>query len=256
VAFSVPIPTEPSHKEGSAAMAERPGVIRVDNVSKRHGDRLVLDGVSFGAEPGRITAFLGPNGAGKSSTLRILMGLDRPTSGVATFDGKPFSDLLNPLTIVGSVFDGIGGTRSRRVTTHLAVLAQANGLPSSRVAEVVATVGLAERAKSRLGSLSLGEGQRLGLAAALLGDPQFLVLDEPTNGLDPGGIRWFRQFLREQADQGKTVLLSSHILSEVEAVADEIVIIDQGKIVTSGDIRTVLAEVSTLEDLFFSVTNG
>lgn len=230
-------------------------VIKLDSVCKRHGNKDILSNVTFEAKSGRVTAFLGPNGAGKSSTLRILLGLDYPLRGTATFGGEKYMHLKKPLRVVGAVFDGLGGTRSHRVRTHLYMIAKSNDIPVSRVPEVLHLVGLSDKRRARLGTLSLGEGQRLGLAAALLGDPQYLVLDEPVNGLDPSGIRWFRQFIRGQAEQGKTVLLSSHFLSEVESVADDIVIIDHGRIVTAGSLEAVVQRVESLEDLFFAVTN-
>ena len=225
-------------------------------VCKRRGKKEILKNVSFCAKQGRITAFLGPNGAGKSSTLRILLGLDYPLSGTAAFGGQNYARLKAPLKTVGAVFDGIGGSRSRKVKTHLCIIAQSNNIPASRVQEVLQLVNLDGKSKARLGTLSLGEGQRLGLAAALLGDPQYLVLDEPMNGLDPNGIRWFRDFIKEQARRGKTVLLSSHLLSEVEAVADDIVIINNGKIITAGTLETVKQNIQSLEDAFFLLTDG
>ncbi|MEI3613139.1 ABC transporter ATP-binding protein [Pseudogracilibacillus sp. SO30301A] len=234
-------------------MTNQPKNIVISHVHKRHGNKEILKDVSFEAKQGRITAFLGPNGAGKSSTLRILLGLDRST-GTATFGGRKYVTFDTPLKVVGAAFDGIGGNLSRKVKTHLKIIAQSNGIPNSRVAEVLKIVGLPDKVNARLGTLSLGEGQRLGLAAALLGNPQYLVLDEPTNGLDPTGIRWFRKFIRQQADLGKTVLLSSHLLSEVEAVADDVVIIDHGKIIATGELHQVMKNLESLEDVFFSLT--
>lgn len=230
--------------------------INVTNVCKRHGQKDILVNVSLEANPGRVTAFLGHNGAGKSSTLRILLGLDHPLTGTATFGGENYTRLETPLQIVGSVFDGIGGTPSRKVRTHLRMLAQSNNISSGRVPEVLGLVGLTDKSKAQLGTLSLGEGQRLGLAAALLGDPQYLVLDEPTNGLDPAGIRWFRKFIHNQSAQGKTVLLSSHLLSEVEAIADDVVIIDHGCVIAAGELHSVMQNLESLEDVFFSLTEG
>lgn len=230
--------------------------IRVMDVKKVIHGKTILNNVSFCACPGRVTAFLGPNGAGKSSTLRILLGLDKATSGVATFGGRLYRSIQEPLRVVGAQFDGPGGAPSRHARMHLQMIAESNRIPVARVNEVLEIVDLMDKRSSRLGTLSLGEGQRLGLAAALLGDPQCLVLDEPTNGLDPGGIRWFRQLIRQQADQGKTILLSSHLLAEVEMVADDVVIIDHGTVVTAGTLHDVLSHLQSLEDLFFTVTNG
>ncbi|MDQ0232889.1 ABC transporter ATP-binding protein [Metabacillus malikii] len=227
--------------------------IVISHLCKRHGDKEILKDVSFEAKQGRITAFLGPNGAGKSSTLRILLGLDR-SAGTATFGGRRYVTFDNPLKVVGAAFDGVGGNISRKVKTHLKIIAQSNGIPFRRVTEVLKIVGLSEKGNAKLGTLSLGEGQRLGLAAALLGDPQYIVLDEPTNGLDPTGIRWFREFIRQQRDLGKTVLLSSHILSEVEAVADDVVIINHGKVIAQGELHYVMKNLESLEDVFFSLT--
>lgn len=230
--------------------------ICVSGLCKRHGKKDILKDISFVARAGRVTAFLGPNGAGKSSTLRILLGLDYPLAGTATFGGRRYARLETPLQLVGAVFDGVGGVRSRKVRTHLRLIAQSNNIPIQRVSEVLHLVGLTEKGTARLGTLSLGEGQRLGLAAALLGNPQYLVLDEPMNGLDPGGIRWLRGFIRNQAEQGKTVLLSSHLLSEVETIADDVIIIDHGQVLAAGSLETVKQSLKSLEDVFFSLTDG
>ncbi|MBP2620515.1 ABC transporter ATP-binding protein [Streptococcus panodentis] len=231
-------------------------LVKIEGVCKKHGDRQILKDISFRAGSGRITAFLGPNGAGKSSTLRILLGLDRADAGEAVFDGRTYSSLPYPLKTVGATFDGIGGLPSRRVCDHLQIIAASNAIPKSRIDEVLEMTGIAHKKKALLSSLSLGEGQRLGLAAALLGDPQFLILDEPTNGLDPSGIKWFRSFIRQQADRGKTVLLSSHILSEVQMVTDDVVLIHQGRIIERGTLEEVLQGADSLEELFFDLTEG
>lgn len=227
--------------------------IIIKNLNKKHQKKDILKNISFEAKQGRITAFLGPNGAGKSSTLRILLGLDYATSGVATFGCQKYTEFDRPLQTVGAVFDGIGGVLSRKIETHLYILAQSNQIPKKRVEEVLHMTGLFEKRFSKLGTLSLGEGQRLGLASALLGDPQYLVLDEPTNGLDPIGMRWFRKFIRNQAEQGKTVLLSSHFLAEVEGIADDIIVIHHGEIKASGDLPSVTKNLESLEDIFFSL---
>jgi len=228
--------------------------ISISEVCKCHGKKNVLKHVSFEANPGRVTAFLGPNGAGKSSTLRILLGLDFPLSGTATFASKNYVQLNNPLKVVGAVLDGIGGNRSRKVNTHLRMIAHSNNIAIERVFEVLDIVGLSSKSKALLGTLSLGEGQRLGLAVALLGDPQYLILDEPLNGLDPAGMRWFKYFIVSQAKQGKTVLLSSHLLSEIESIADDVVIINEGVIVAKGPLEIIKQDIQSLEDVFFSLT--
>lgn len=230
--------------------------IKIQNVCKRYRNKEILHDISFIAKRGRVTGFLGPNGAGKSTTLRILLGLDKATTGIAKFGDKKYSDFPMPLKEVGAVFDGVGGAKSRKVFTHLKMIAQSNNIPNSKVKEMIDFVGLSHKQKSWLGTLSLGEGQRLGLASALLGNPQYLVLDEPANGLDPAGIKWLRDFIRAEASNGKTVLFSSHILSEVEAIADDVVIINNGKIVTQGTLNDVRQNLNSLEDVFFNLTGG
>lgn len=235
-------------------LGDAQGVIRLDGIRKSHRGEEILHGVGFTARSGQVTAFLGPNGAGKSSTLRILLGLDRADSGSATFDGLTYDQLERPLTYVGTLLDGLGGGKYRRVRTYLSIIAESNGIPLGRVGETLDQVGMSTKASARLGTLSLGEAQRVGLAAALLGDPQFLVMDEPTNGLDPAGIKWFRHFLAAQAREGKTILLSSHILSEVQGVANQVVLIARGNIVLEESMGDVLQQMSTLEDVFFELT--
>ena len=229
-------------------------MLTFDGVTKRHGPRHVLTDVSFEARPGRVTGFLGPNGAGKSSTLRILLGLDRPTAGTALIDGRPYRSLHQPLLTVGSMLDGSGAHRSRTARNHLAWIARSNGIAKRRVTDVLEGVGLADAGRARVGSFSLGMGQRLGLAAALLGEPRSLVLDEPVNGLDPEGIRWIRGLLRGHADAGGTVLLSSHLMSEIAEIADDLVVIAGGRIVAAGPLTEVTAGYATLEDAFFGLT--
>lgn len=177
-------------------------MIRCDDVSKVRGRRKILDGVGFEARPGRVTGFVGPNGAGKSSSLRILLGLDRATTGYATIDGRPYRELRNPLRHVGSMLDGAAAHPSRTARAHLGWVAASNDIPRKRVQQVLEEVGLAADANRRVGTYSLGMGQRLGLATALLGKPERLVLDEPVNGLDPQGVRWIRRLLRAHADAG------------------------------------------------------
>ena len=216
--------------------------IEIRDVTKTFKEGDILKNVSFTAEEGEVTAFLGPNGAGKSSTLRILLGLDRPSSGTALIGGKKYCDIERPLLTVGASFDGVGAPSDRTVY--------------SRISEVLSITDIEHKRNSKIGNLSLGEGQRLGIATALLGNPQYLILDEPTNGLDPSGIRWFRNFIREQANTGKTVLLSSHILSEVEAVTDRVVFIDKGSIIALGTLHNILNGFDNLEDVFFHLTGG
>jgi len=231
-------------------------MIEVNGVSKKYGSTLAVDGVSFSAVPGRVTGFLGPNGAGKSTTLRILLGLDRPTAGTALIDGRPYTSLRQPLRTVGAMLDGASAVPERRGVDHLRWIAQSNRIPSRRISEVLETVGLSEAAKVRVGKYSLGMKQRLGLAAALLGEPRVLVLDEPVNGLDPEGIRTVRTFLRRYADQGNTVLLSSHLMGETAETVDDIVVIHRGRVVADGTLREITAGHASLEDAFFSLTGS
>lgn len=230
--------------------------IEIRDVTKTYKDGDILKNVSFTAEEGEVTAFLGPNGAGKSSTLRILLGLDRPSSGTALIGGKKYCDVERPLLTVGASFDGVGAPNDRTVFQHLKIAAASNGIDLSRISEVLSITDIEHKRYSKIGNLSLGEGQRLGIATALLGNPQYLILDEPTNGLDPSGIRWFRNFIREQANNGKTVLLSSHILSEVEAVTDKVVFIDKGSIIASDTLHNIMNGFDNLEDVFFHLTGG
>ena len=230
-------------------------MIEVSHLVKRHGPRTVVDDVSFTATTGRVTGVLGPNGAGKSSTLRILLGLDRATSGTALIGGKPDRSLNRPLLQVGAMLDGPGASKGRTARAHLRWVAQSNAIPAPRVDEVLALTGLQDAAKKRIGGFSLGMGQRLGIATALLGDPDVLVLDEPTNGLDPDGIRWMRRFLRSLADAGKAVLVSSHLMSEMEDTADDFVVIAKGRVVASGTGAEVKGVHASLEDAFFALTD-
>lgn len=231
-------------------------MLLIEQLVKRHGSRVVLDRIDLEARPGRITAYLGPNGAGKTSTLRILLGLDRADGGRALVGGRPYRSLRDPLRTVGAMLDGSGAHRSRTARNHLAWIARSNGIPRRRVGDVLEQVGLAEAERVRVGRYSLGMGQRLGLAAALLGEPETLVLDEPVNGLDPEGIRWIRGLLRGHADTGGTVLLSSHLMSEVAGIADDLAVIAGGRIVAAGTLDEVTDGYTSLEDAFFSLTAG
>jgi len=210
--------------------------IEIRNLSKRFGDILAVDNLSFDVQPGRITGFLGPNGAGKTTTLRLALGLVRPTSGTATIGGIPYGRLHQPLRVVGSALEATNFHPGRSGRDHLLVLADTAGMRASRVDELLGLVGLSDAADKRAGGYSMGMRQRLGLAAAMIGDPRVLLLDEPTNGLDPDGIRWLRGFLRELSSQGRTILVSSHLLAEVEQTADDVVIINRGRLITSGPI--------------------
>ena len=230
-------------------------MLTINNLVKRRGTQEILSGISFEARPGRVTGFLGPNGAGKSSTLRILLGLDHATSGSALIHGKPFAELQHPLRTVGAALDGSGAHPMRTGRAHLHWIACAAGLPRSRVEEVLDVVGLTKAAGTRVKQYSLGMGRRLGIAAALLADPEILVLDEPVNGLDPEGIRWIRTFLRQRAEAGNTVLLSSHLMGELAETVDDVVIIKQGRIVADGTLEEVTGSHSTLEQAFFALTS-
>ena len=215
--------------------------IDIDHLTKRYGETVAVDDLSFKVEPGRLVGFLGPNGAGKTTTLRALLGLIRPTDGTATVEGSPFGDLADPAHTVGAVLDGGMLHPSRSGRNHLRMLARAAAVPNSRVDELLKLVDLADAADRRAGGYSLGMRQRLGLAAALLGDPRVLVLDEPANGLDPQGIRWLRDFLRSMAAEGRAVLVSSHVLAEVAQTADEVVVIARGRSVAQAPLKELLA---------------
>ena len=210
--------------------------IEIQGLSKRFGDVVAVDDLSFVAREGAVTGFLGPNGAGKTTTLRMLLGLATPTAGSATIGGQPYGQLADPFRHVGAVLESTGFHPGRRARDHLRVLATAARLPLARVQEVLDQVGLAEAGDRRVKSFSLGMRQRLGLASALLGEPEVLVLDEPGNGLDPEGMHWLRRFLRGFADQGGTVLVSSHLLAEVAQTVDEVVIITRGRLVSQASL--------------------
>lgn len=222
-------------------------MISVEHLSKHYGSFTAVDNVSFTAATGRVTGFLGPNGAGKSTTMRIMVGLTRPSTGRVTLDGRDYRELPNPGLEVGVLLDASAQHAGRTGREILAIAAQTMGLPRSRVTETLARVGLTEsEAERRVRNYSLGMRQRLGIATALIGDPQVLILDEPANGLDPAGIRWMRDLLRGFANDGGTVLLSSHLLHEIEVIADDIVVIGQGRIVAQGSKSDLLAVAGTL----------
>jgi ABC-2 type transport system ATP-binding protein len=220
-------------------------VIRVEALTKQYGGRTAVDALTFTAGPGVVTGFLGPNGAGKSTTMRMIMGLDAPTSGSVTVNGTSYADHRAPLHEVGALLEARAVHTGRSARDHLRVLAATHGLGKRRVDEVIDMVGLGAAADRRVGSFSLGMGQRLGLGAALLGDPQTLILDEPVNGLDLDGIRWIRALLRDLAGQGRTVLLSSHLMGEMAMTADRIVLIGRGRLLRETSTADFIAEAST-----------
>jgi ABC-2 type transport system ATP-binding protein len=215
--------------------------IEVRSLTKRYGRTLAVDDLSFGVEAGRVTGFVGPNGAGKSTTMRLVLGLDAADAGEALVAGRRYRDLSAPLREVGALLDAGATHPGRRARSHLLWLARSNRIPAARVDEVLDLVGLAAVARKRTGGFSLGMEQRLGIAAAMLGDPPVLVFDEPVNGLDPDGIRWIRTFLRSLADEGRTVLVSSHLMSELEGIADELVVIGRGRLIAHTTVAELLS---------------
>ena len=215
--------------------------INVKGLTKRFGDVLAVDQLDFQVDPGTVLGFLGPNGAGKTTTLRMLLGLVTPTAGTATIAGRPYRELADPARRVGAVLEASGFHPGRSARDHLRILATAAGLDPRRVDEVLEQTGLAAAGRRRVGGFSLGMRQRLGLAAALLGDPEVLILDEPANGLDPEGVHWLRGLVRGLADQGRTVLVSSHVLAEVAQTVDQVVIIDRGRLVAQSTLAALTA---------------
>lgn len=216
-------------------------VIEVNELTKRYGGRTAVDRLSFTVRPGRVTGFLGPNGAGKSTTLRMILGLDAPTTGAATVQGVPFHHHPRGLRHVGAVLDAGQVHGGRSAAAHLAALARGNGIPRRRVDEVLQEVGLADVANRRIGGFSLGMKQRLGIAAALLGDPPVLMFDEPINGMDPEGVLWVRGLFRRLAGEGRTVFLSSHLMAEMENTADHLVVIGRGRLIAAESVREFAA---------------
>ncbi|MDA0172586.1 ATP-binding cassette domain-containing protein [Solirubrobacter taibaiensis] len=219
-------------------------MIELQQLTKRYGDKLAVDAISATIRPGVVTGFLGPNGAGKSTTMRVILGLDRPTDGVALVNGRPYVDAPAPLAEVGALLDAKGVDLKRSARNHLLALGSTVGVGPRRVDEVLASVGLTDVAGKAAGSFSLGMGQRLGIAVALLADPEVLILDEPVNGLDLDGIQWIRALLNELADEGRTVLLSSHLMSEMQLVADHLLIIGKGRILADTSMADFIAEAS------------
>ena len=220
--------------------------ITIDGLTKRFGRVVAVDDLSFEVDQGTVVGFLGPNGAGKTTTLRTLLGLVTPTAGSARIDGTPYRELADPIRHVGAVLEASGFHPGRSARNHLRVVATAAGLPLARVDAVLDQVGLTQTAHRRVGGFSLGMRQRLGLATALLGDPRILILDEPANGLDPEGVHWLRGFLRQLADQGRTVLVSSHVLAEVAQTVDQVVIIAAGRLVTQSTLADLTARTDQL----------
>lgn len=205
-------------------------MIELAGLTKRYGEKVAVDHLTFSVRPGIVTGFLGPNGAGKSTTMRMILGLDRPTAGDVRIDGRHYDRLKDPLTYIGALLDAKAMHGGRSAYNHLLCLAQSNGIPRSRVAEVLETVGLTSVARKKAKGFSLGMGQRLGIAGALLGDPRILMFDEPVNGLDPEGIHWIRNLMKSMATQGRTVFVSSHLMSEMALTADHLVVIGQGRL--------------------------
>jgi ABC-2 type transport system ATP-binding protein len=231
-------------------------VIEAENLTKRYGATLAVDALSFTVRPGAVTGFLGPNGSGKSTTMRMILGLDAPDGGRVRIDGRRYRELRRPLREVGALLEAKAFHPGRSARAHLAALAASNDIPRSRVDEVLGIVGLAGAARRRAGKFSLGMAQRLGIAAALLGDPGVLLLDEPVNGLDPEGIRWLRTLLRSLAAEGRTVFVSSHLISEMALTADHLVVVGHGRLLADTSVAELSARSSSLEEAFLELTSG
>ncbi|MGW3019855.1 ABC transporter ATP-binding protein [Streptomyces longwoodensis] len=219
-------------------------MIELEGLTKRYGEKVAVDNLTFTVRPGIVTGFLGPNGAGKSTTMRMMLGLDRPTAGDVRIDGKHYDQLKDPLTYIGALLDAKAVHGGRSAFNHLLCLAQSNGIPWARVHEVLDTVGLTSVARKKAKGFSLGMGQRLGIAAALLGDPRILMFDEPVNGLDPEGIHWIRTLMKSLAAQGRTVFVSSHLMSEMALTADHLVVIGQGRLLADTSMADFIARNS------------
>jgi ABC-2 type transport system ATP-binding protein len=213
-------------------------------LSKRYGERLAVDDLTFTVQPGVVTGFLGPNGAGKSTTMRMILGLDAPTSGTVTVNGKAYNQLAAPLHEIGAMLEARAVHTGRSAYHHLLAMAQTHAIPRRRVDEVIDLVGLQSVARKRAGGFSLGMGQRLGIASALLGDPDTVILDEPANGLDPEGILWIRNLLKRLAGEGKTVFLSSHLMSEIALTAEHVIVVGRGKLIADTSVAEIVAEAS------------
>jgi ABC-2 type transport system ATP-binding protein len=225
-------------------------MIQLHEVSKHYGPVRAVQGLSFTVRPGQVTGFLGPNGAGKSTTMRMMLDLDRPTAGEILIGGKPYHRLRRPLTHVGALLEATAVHPDRTAYHHLLWLAQSNRIGRGRVREVLRTVGLDDVAGRRVRGFSLGMNQRLGLAAALLGDPPVLLLDEPVNGLDPEGVRWLRDLLRSLAAQGRTVFVASHLMSEMAITADHLIVIGRGRLLADAPLREFVSDGASLEDAY------
>jgi ABC-2 type transport system ATP-binding protein len=219
-------------------------MIEARDLTKRYGDKTAVDHLSFNVEPGRVTGFLGPNGAGKSTTMRLILGLDRPHAGTATIDGRRYADLPQPLRTVGALLEAKAMHPGRSAYNHLLFLAQTQGLPRSRVDHVLDLVGLREVARKRIGGYSLGMGQRVGIAVAMLGDPRVLLLDEPVNGLDPEGILWIRNLMKHLASEGRTIFVSSHLMNEMAVTADHLIVIGRGKLIAESSTQEFIERSS------------
>jgi ABC-2 type transport system ATP-binding protein len=220
------------------------GMIEVEHVTKRYGDKVAVDDLTFTVKPGIVTGFLGPNGAGKSTTMRMILGLDAPTSGRVAVNGRNYRDLKAPLHEIGAMLEARAVHTGRSAYHHLLAMAQTHGIPRARVDEVIEIVGLQEVARKRAGGFSLGMGQRLGIASALLGDPATVILDEPANGLDPEGILWIRTLLKNLAADGRTVFLSSHLMSEIAQTAEHLVVVGRGRLIADTTVAEVVSEAS------------
>jgi ABC-2 type transport system ATP-binding protein len=220
-------------------------MIEVQGLTKRYGEKTAVDGLTFGIEPGKVTGFLGPNGAGKTTTMRCILGLDYPDAGTVTVDGRDYHDLAYPMREVGALLDAKAVHGGRSAYNHLRCLAQTNNLPKRRVGEVLELVGLSEVAKKRSKGFSLGMSQRLGIAGTMLGDPKVLMFDEPVNGLDPEGILWIRNLMRALAAEGRTVFVSSHLMSEMESTADHLIVIGRGKLIADCSMSEFIARSSS-----------
>jgi ABC-2 type transport system ATP-binding protein len=231
-------------------------MIEARGLVKRYGSTTAVDNLSFDVQPGTVTGFLGPNGAGKSTTMRMILGLDRPDAGTARVNGQSYYQLRWPLREVGALLEAKAFHPGRSARAHLTALAVSNGIPRRRVNDVLEITGMGQAADRRAGKFSLGMAQRLGIAAALLGDPAVLLLDEPVNGLDPEGIRWIRGLLKNLAAHGRTVLISSHLISEVAQTADQLIVIGRGRLLAQTTVAELSARSSSLEEAFFQLTDG